>query len=222
MGHSGQRAHDDRYVVAEDYMQVVYKLWGGKLGGRRRRRRRSERDVHAARARAEGPSRRSAFQARRAASQRALAAAHASALSSGLLAGGPRLRGASRRMRVSVGPLQEDHRAARRGDPQARRRGGPRLRGHPDVRDDDGHRRADRRRGAGEALGVQALRRPRRRADADVGLDRRRFLPLRSRFCRRACRQRGGPQRAREHHARRSGPALDGARGRRACLDWRH
>ena len=29
MGHAGQRAHDDRYAVAEDYMQVVYKLWEG-------------------------------------------------------------------------------------------------------------------------------------------------------------------------------------------------
>ena len=29
MGQTGQRAHDDRYVVAEDYMEVVYKLWEG-------------------------------------------------------------------------------------------------------------------------------------------------------------------------------------------------
>jgi long-chain alkane monooxygenase len=29
MGQTGQRAHDDRYAVAEDYMQVVYKLWEG-------------------------------------------------------------------------------------------------------------------------------------------------------------------------------------------------
>jgi alkanesulfonate monooxygenase len=29
MGESGQRAHDDRYAVANDYMQVVYKLWEG-------------------------------------------------------------------------------------------------------------------------------------------------------------------------------------------------
>jgi FMN-dependent oxidoreductase (nitrilotriacetate monooxygenase family) len=29
MGQSGQRAHDDRYAVAEDYMEVVYKLWEG-------------------------------------------------------------------------------------------------------------------------------------------------------------------------------------------------
>jgi FMN-dependent oxidoreductase (nitrilotriacetate monooxygenase family) len=28
-GQSGQRGHDDRYAVAEDYMQVVYKLWEG-------------------------------------------------------------------------------------------------------------------------------------------------------------------------------------------------
>jgi FMN-dependent oxidoreductase (nitrilotriacetate monooxygenase family) len=29
MGKGGQRKHDDRYAVAEDYMQVVYKLWEG-------------------------------------------------------------------------------------------------------------------------------------------------------------------------------------------------
>ena len=29
MGENGQRAHDDRYAVAEDYMEVVYKLWEG-------------------------------------------------------------------------------------------------------------------------------------------------------------------------------------------------
>jgi FMN-dependent oxidoreductase (nitrilotriacetate monooxygenase family) len=29
MGETGQRAHDDRYAVAEDYMSVVYKLWEG-------------------------------------------------------------------------------------------------------------------------------------------------------------------------------------------------
>jgi FMN-dependent oxidoreductase (nitrilotriacetate monooxygenase family) len=29
MGEGGQRKHDDRYTVAEDYMQVVYKLWEG-------------------------------------------------------------------------------------------------------------------------------------------------------------------------------------------------
>ena len=29
VGQGGQRKHDDRYAVAEDYMQVVYKLWEG-------------------------------------------------------------------------------------------------------------------------------------------------------------------------------------------------
>jgi FMN-dependent oxidoreductase (nitrilotriacetate monooxygenase family) len=29
MGHDRQRAHDDRYDVADDYMQAVYKLWEG-------------------------------------------------------------------------------------------------------------------------------------------------------------------------------------------------
>jgi FMN-dependent oxidoreductase (nitrilotriacetate monooxygenase family) len=29
MGRDGQTAHDDRYVIAEEYMEVVYKLWEG-------------------------------------------------------------------------------------------------------------------------------------------------------------------------------------------------
>jgi len=29
LGQDGQRAHDDRYAVAEDYMEVVYRLWEG-------------------------------------------------------------------------------------------------------------------------------------------------------------------------------------------------
>jgi alkanesulfonate monooxygenase len=29
MGETGQRGHDERYTVAEDYMSVVYKLWEG-------------------------------------------------------------------------------------------------------------------------------------------------------------------------------------------------
>jgi long-chain alkane monooxygenase len=29
MGQSGQRPHDERYAIAEDYMEVVYKLWEG-------------------------------------------------------------------------------------------------------------------------------------------------------------------------------------------------
>ena len=29
MGQGGQRTHDDRYAIAEDYMQIVYKLWEG-------------------------------------------------------------------------------------------------------------------------------------------------------------------------------------------------
>ena len=29
MGETGQRGHDERYAVAEDYMSVVYKLWEG-------------------------------------------------------------------------------------------------------------------------------------------------------------------------------------------------
>ena len=34
-GKQKQTAHDDRYDVADEYMEVVYKLWEGKLGRRR-------------------------------------------------------------------------------------------------------------------------------------------------------------------------------------------
>ena len=49
---------------------------------------------------------------------------------------------------------------------------GRRLRGHPRFRAGDRDRRADRRGGSGQARRLSAIRRSRRRADADVGLDR--------------------------------------------------
>ena len=35
IGMDAQNAHDDRYDIADEYMEVVYKLWEGELGGRR-------------------------------------------------------------------------------------------------------------------------------------------------------------------------------------------
>ena len=46
LGQRGQRPHDDRYAVAEDYMQVVYKLWEGSWRGRCRSGRQEQRCLH--------------------------------------------------------------------------------------------------------------------------------------------------------------------------------
>ena len=67
--------------------------------------------VHPARPGAQGPPRRSALQARRAASLGTLAATHAGALPGRNLAGGARLRRAPRRMRVHVRPVEAGGRA---------------------------------------------------------------------------------------------------------------
>ena len=60
------------------------------------------------------------------------------------------------------------------------------------------------------------------RADADVRLDRRRFLDLRPRPASSPRRERRRPHRDGQHHPRRSGPGLDRARGRPACRHRRH
>ena len=50
VGRDKQTAHDDRYDIADEYMEVVYKLWEGELGGRRGEGRRTPRRVHRSRA----------------------------------------------------------------------------------------------------------------------------------------------------------------------------
>ena len=122
MGETGQRAHDDRYAVAEDYMSVVYKLWEGswaddavvadvKKGV-------FTRPDRVRRVRHDGPHYK-------------LDALHLSepspqrtpVLVSGWnLAGGARLRGPPRRMRVHVRSFEKGDRAAGRCDPRSLRR----------------------------------------------------------------------------------------------------
>ena len=124
MGEKGQRAHDDRYAVAEDYMQVVYKLWEGSWRDDAVRADKSTGVFTDPSGRAPRRARRPALPARRHSPQRTLAAAHARPLPGRHLAGGPRLCRPPRRMRVHVGSIEAGDRAARRGGAQGGGRGG--------------------------------------------------------------------------------------------------
>ena len=118
-GKDKQTAHDDRYDIADEYMELVYKLWEG-----------SWEDDAALRDRARGifadpdesashPARGQQLQAQRHSSERTVAAAHAGAVSGRHLAARTAIRGPARRMRVHVGPVGKNHRTARGGDPHA-------------------------------------------------------------------------------------------------------
>src|SRR6267143_7197192 len=113
-GKDRQTAHDDRYDVADEYMEVVYKLWEGSWeddAARRDRARNLCRPV-------EGPSRPARGKPLPVgchAPLRAVAATHPRALSGRHFAARPAVRRATRRMRVHVGTIGQDHRAARRG-----------------------------------------------------------------------------------------------------------
>ena len=121
-GKDKQTAHDDRYEIADEYMELVYKLWEGSweddavLRDRARGIFADPSKVHRDRARGRQ------LPAQRDPSQRAVAAAHAGAVPGRHLAARPAIRGRARRMRVHVGTVGEDHRPARRGDPRRRRR----------------------------------------------------------------------------------------------------
>ena len=54
-GASKQVAHDTRYEIADEYMEVVYKLWEGSWGGRRGAARRGFRPIHRPGPGASGP-----------------------------------------------------------------------------------------------------------------------------------------------------------------------
>ena len=110
-GKDRQTAHDDRYDIADEYMEVVYKLWEG-----------SWEDDAALRDRISGVFADPAYQARgkqlsgrRHSFERAVAATHPRALSGRHLAARTPVRSPTRRMRVHVRPVGQDHRAARRG-----------------------------------------------------------------------------------------------------------
>ena len=125
VGMDEQTAHDDRYDVADEYMEVVYKLWEGSweddavLRDRARGIFADPAKVHRVQSRGQQ------LPARRDPSLRALAAAHAGAVSGRRLAARAGVRRRARRMRVHVGPLGQGHRAARGRDPRPRRGGRP-------------------------------------------------------------------------------------------------
>ena len=91
-------AHDDRYAIADDFMQAVYKLWEGSWDDdavRVDRERRIFADPAGIAQRHAGP-----YYRYEGAHLRALAAAHAGAVSGRRLQPGPALRRRARRMRV--------------------------------------------------------------------------------------------------------------------------
>ena len=115
LGWDGMPEHDTRYAIADEYLEVLYKLWEGSW----------DEDAPAAGPRLGLPRRpledppdqprRRALQVRGAVPGDALAAAHAAALPGRLLAGRPRLLRPPRRGPVHPEPLdrgraQADHR----------------------------------------------------------------------------------------------------------------
>ena len=105
MGKKSQDAHDRRYDVAEDYMQVVYKLWEGSWADDAVQGRQDQPDLRRSgtRARRAAPGR--VLPARRDPSVRALAAAHAGAVSGRRLGARTWLCGGARRSGLHQWPL---------------------------------------------------------------------------------------------------------------------
>ncbi len=117
-GKDKQTAHDDRYEIADEYMELVYKLWEGSWEDAAVLRDRA-RGIFADPAKVHPISHEgNQLPAQCHSSERAVAAAHAGAVPGRHLAARPAVRGPARRMRVHVGPVGQDHRAARGGDPR--------------------------------------------------------------------------------------------------------
>ena len=121
-GKDKQTAHDDRYEIADEYMELVYKLWEG-----------SWEDDAVLRDRARGifadPSK--VHRIEHEGSNYRLNAIHLSEPSpqrtpvlyqAGTSPRGRQFAARARRMRVHVGPVGQDHRPARGGDPRGWRR----------------------------------------------------------------------------------------------------
>ena len=165
-GKDKQTAHDDRYEIADEYMELVYKLWEGSweddavLRDRARGIFADPSKVH--RIEHEGDE----LPAQRHSSQRAVAAADAGAVSGRHLAARTAIRRPACRMRVHVGPVGQDHRTARGGDPRAGEGNRPQPGRDPDVLHDDDHSRPHRGRGESEIRRLSRAYRPRRRAGA--------------------------------------------------------
>ena len=128
LGYDGMPAHDTRYAIADEYLEVLYKLWEGSwdedalLADR-------DSGLHA------DPSKihpidhvGEHFKVRGPVPGDALAAAHAAALPGGLLAGRPRLLRPPRRGPVHPEPLDRGRPQADRRDPRPAREARPHAR----------------------------------------------------------------------------------------------
>ncbi len=221
-GKDKQTAHDDRYDVADEYMEVVYKLWEGSWEDDAVLRDRSNgifadpSKVHkvtheganyrlnAIHLSEPSPQRTPVlYQAGTSPRGRQFAAGHAECV----FMSGPSAKVIAPR----VAAIRERR---RKGRAQSRR--------HPDVQHVHHHSRPHRGRGAGQICRLPQAYQRRGRADIDVGLDRRRLLDLCAGPAGPPRPERRRPQRDGQHHPRRSGPGLDRARGRRACRHRRH
>ena len=114
-GRDKQTAHDDRYGIADEYMEVVYKLWEGSWEDDAALPRSCQRRVRRSRQGASYQARGEQLSGRRDSSERAVAATHPRAVSGRHLAARTAIRGRARRMRFHVGTIGKNHRAARCG-----------------------------------------------------------------------------------------------------------
>ena len=216
-GKDKQTAHDDRYDVADEYMEVVYKLWEGSWEDDAALRDRAARHLRRSGQGASRPARGQPLPARCHSSQRAVAATHPGAVSGRHFAARTAVRRRARRMRVHVGPVGQGDRAAgrRRSATLAAKAG----RNPAEILMFSMMTIILGRTEAEAQAKYADYRQPhqsRGRADADVRLDRRRFLDLRPRPAGPPRPERRRPHRDGQHHPRRSGPGLDRARGRRS------
>ena len=175
----GQSAHDDRYDVADEYMEVCYKLWEGSWEDdavlRDRERRASSPipqkvqpigheggyfkvpGIHLCEP---SPQRTPVlYQAGASSRGRRFAGAHAECV----FVATP----SKAVLKRAVSPTSAPASPSAGRDPRKR----------PDLQSPHRDRRRDRRQGQGEASRIRAVYRPRRRAGARVGLDGDRFRP---------------------------------------------
>ncbi len=177
VGLARQEGHDTRYEIAEDYMQLVYKLWEGSWeDGAVLRDKASGRFADPARVHKvehDGPYfRLSAIHLAEPSVQRTPVLYQAGASTRGRA-----VRRATCGVRVHQRTDDARHRPDRRGPAPAHSGGGARSGRVADLQHDDGDHGHHARAGARQARGLPELRQHRRRAHADVGLDRRGFFP---------------------------------------------
>ena len=168
LGLGGLPPHDERYARAEEYLEVAYKLWEGKLGGGRGALRHHARPLCRPRQdplhRPRGP----VLRGRGAASLRAVAAADAAALPGGLVGARARVRrhpcGVRLHVRLHAKPQGVYRRGA--GHSRPRRAPGSAARGHPVLPGRDACGGRNRGRGQGQGGGLRGAVERRRRARA--------------------------------------------------------